>query len=125
MYMAQKILVAEDEKPLASALHLKLTNAGYDVTVVENGQDVLDILSKEKFDMLLLDLVMPKLDGFAVLERLHPFGTLHVIVLSNLSQDEDRRRVASCGVQDYFVKSDTPIADIVMRVTSLLAHGKT
>ena len=122
--MAQKILVAEDEVPLARALELKLTSAGYAVRVVGDGQAALDALAKEKFDCLVLDLVMPRLDGFAVLANIGAMlPDMHIIVLSNLSQDEDRKRVASYGVKNSFVKSDTPIADIIKSVNVLLAHG--
>lgn len=122
----QRILVAEDEVPLAKALHLKLTNAGYDVAVVGDGEQALAAIDAGTYALLILDLVMPKLDGFAVLEKI---GTskpnMHIIVLSNLSQDEDRKRVAAYGVKDYFVKSDTPINDIIKQVNTLLAHGTT
>ncbi len=122
--MVPKILVAEDELSLARALQLKLTSAGYEVHVVRNGREVLDAVAKEKFDLLILDLVMPVLDGFGVLEKIdNSVPGMRIVVLSNLGQDEDRRRVAQHGVTDYFVKSDTPIADIATRVNSLLAHG--
>jgi two-component system alkaline phosphatase synthesis response regulator PhoP len=122
--MAQKILVAEDEKPLASALALKLKSAGYDVSTVADGQQALETLAKEKFDVLLLDLIMPKLDGFMVLEAIgKSMPDMHIMVLTNLGQEEDLKRVTQYGVKDFFVKSDTPIADIIHRVNTLLAHG--
>jgi len=122
--MAQKILVAEDELPLARALQMKLTNAGYEVRVAVDGQEALDVLAKEKFDLLLLDLMMPRVDGFAVLAKIDTsLPGMRIMVLSNLGQEEDRKRVAAHGVTDYFVKSDTPIADIITRVNTILAHG--
>lgn len=122
--MAQKILIAEDEQPLAKALQLKLVNAGYDVHVAGNGQEALDILAKEKFDLLLLDLLMPQVDGFTVLAKIGAtMPDMKIIVLSNLGQEEDRSRVAQFGVKNYFIKSDTPIADILKTVNVLLAHG--
>lgn len=122
--MAKKILIAEDEQPLARTLELKLTSAGYAVRVVGNGQEALDALAKEKFDLLMLDLVMPKLDGFGVLEKIdNSVPGMHIMALSNLGQEEDRRRVAAHGVTDYFIKSNTPIAEIITRVNFLLAHG--
>jgi len=124
MYMAQKILVAEDEQPLATALQLKLASAGYDVHVVGDGQEALDALAKDTFDLLILDLVMPKLDGFAVLEKIdNSIAGMRIMVLSNLGQEEDRKRVFSYGVTEYYVKSDTPIKEIIDRVKIILAHG--
>lgn len=122
--MAKRILVAEDERPLATALQLKLTSAGHEVRVVGNGQDVLDTLSREKFDLLLLDLIMPKLDGFSVLEKIgKSIPDMFIIVLSNLGQEEDRKRVETFGISDYIVKSNTPITEIITRINFLLAHG--
>ena len=70
MALKKKILIVEDEKPMARALELKLTRAGYDAASANDGQSGLDYLEKNKVDLILLDLIMPKLDGFAVLERL-------------------------------------------------------
>jgi DNA-binding response OmpR family regulator len=122
--MGGKILIAEDEKPLASALALKLMSAGYEAHVVTDGQQALEKLAKEKFDVLLLDLIMPKLDGFMVLEAIGlSMPGMRIMVLSNLGQEEDLKRVAAYGIKDYFVKSDTPIADIIKRVSTIFAHG--
>ena len=117
---SKKILIAEDEKPLAQVLTLKLERSGFDVRVAVNGQEALDVLAKEKFDLVLLDLVMPKVDGFGVLKELKKRGdATKVIVLSNLSQEEDAKKAKELGAQDFFIKSNTPIADIVEKVTAL------
>lgn len=122
--MIRSILVAEDERPLATAMQLKFASEGYKVTVVSNGQEALDALAKDSFDVLLLDLVMPVVDGFTVLEKIGVTKPdMHIIVISNLGQEEDRARVAALGIRDYYVKSDTTIAEIVNRVNLLLAHG--
>lgn len=113
--MNKKILVAEDEKPMAKAMELKLSHSGFDVKTVFNGEEVLAIIEQEKFDLIFLDLIMPKLDGFHVLEELKKKNsTVPIVVLSNLGQEEDIRRAKELGAKDYFVKSDTPIADIVV-----------
>ncbi|MBL8030238.1 MAG: response regulator [Candidatus Doudnabacteria bacterium] len=110
----KKILVAEDEKPLAKALSLKLTKMGFLVSSVFNGAEALKTLQKEKFDFILLDLIMPEKDGFKVLTELQAKkNTTPVAVLSNLGQEEDTKRAKSLGAVAYFVKSDTPIQDIV------------
>lgn len=117
----KRILVAEDERPIARALELKLSAAGYSVTTVFNGEDAILELSKNDFDLLLLDLIMPKVDGFGVLEsmRSKKIG-VPVIVLSNLSQEEDLKRAKELGVKDYFVKSDNPISEIIDHVRKAL-----
>ena len=116
-----RILIIEDEKPLARALDLKLTNAGYETTLAFNGEEALEILKTEKFGLLLLYLMMPKVDGFGVLEELKKRGNkTPVIVITNLSQKEDEKRAASLGAKEFFVKSNTPIAELVKRVQKIL-----
>lgn len=117
----KKILIAEDEKPMARAMELKLSKEGMDVTVAHNGREAIDFLSKQDFDLVLCDLIMPVKDGFSVLEFLQQSGKkTPVIVASNLSQEEDVRRSRSLGAVDYFVKSDTPIGEIVEKVKKYL-----
>lgn len=117
MSQIRNILIAEDEKPLASALELKLTHEGFIVTVVHNGQECLDKLKSADFDVLLLDLMMPVVDGFQVLEQLKNHEPKpKVFVLSNLSQTEDEKRAKELGATDFFVKSNTPLSVIVEQV---------
>jgi two-component system alkaline phosphatase synthesis response regulator PhoP len=118
----KKILVAEDEKALARTLKLKLENAGYFVTAVYNGDEVFRELDAGRFDLLVLDLVMPGLDGFGVLARLKQRGVkMPVVVLSNLSQAEDIQRVVSLGTGHYLIKSETAIKDVVAQIGQILA----
>ncbi len=97
--MSQKhILIVEDEKPLAHALELKLKKEGHTVALARDGQECLDLIEKTTFDVVLLDLMMPVLDGFQVLERLN--GMAHkpvVFVLSKLIQREDEQKVLEHG----------------------------
>lgn len=114
MVKNKKILVAEDEKPLAKALEIKLSKEGFDVSIVSNGEEAISLLSKENFDALILDLIMPKKDGFAVLEYLKGKNKkLKIIVLSNLAQEEDFKKAKALGAKSYFVKSNTPIVELV------------
>jgi DNA-binding response OmpR family regulator len=110
----KKILIVEDEKPLAHALELKMTHEGYETTVASTGRQGLEEASSGKYDLILLDLILPEVDGFAILEglkakKLKPI----VVVLSNLGQDEDRKKAEEFGVKNYLVKSNVPLADIV------------
>lgn len=117
------ILIADDEKPLANALQLKLKKEGFDVNVSYDGLECIQAVQKVDPEILLLDLVMPNLDGFGVLEKLKELKSkAKVIVLSNLSQDEDVTRVKSLGAVNYFVKSNTPLKDIVDYVIKLLQN---
>jgi two-component system, OmpR family, response regulator VicR len=113
----KKILIVEDEKPLSHALELKLSHEGFAVSTALNGQQCLDLLASETFDIVLLDLMMPVVDGFQVLTQLKAKGTMpYVIVLSNLSQHEDEERVLALGAKKYFIKSNTPLSVIVEEV---------
>jgi DNA-binding response OmpR family regulator len=115
------ILVAEDERPVAKALQLKLEHSGFTVSIVENGEDALKMLGEQKIDLLILDLMMPKLDGFGVLEAMKEKGIkTPVMVASNLSQTEDIERAKKLGAKDYYIKSDTPVASVVEHVEKML-----
>lgn len=108
------ILVAEDERSLAQALSLKLTKAGHKVIIAQDGEEALSQIAKNDFAVIILDLVMPKKDGFAVLEGIKKMKkNIFPIILTNLAQEEDRIRVMSLGAKAYFVKSNTPLADII------------
>ena len=114
----KKILIVEDERPLAHALELKFTHEGYDVTIATDGEEGLKLAKASKYSMILLDLIMPQMDGFTFMEQLKKKSP--VIVLSNLGQDEDKERAAKLGAVDYFVKSNTPITDIIKKVKSVI-----
>lgn len=110
----KKILIVEDEKPLAHALELKMTHEGYETTVASTGREGLEKASTGDYDLILLDLILPEVDGFAILEGIKSKNLKPVVVvLSNLGQDEDRKKAQELGVKDYLVKSNVPLADIV------------
>jgi DNA-binding response OmpR family regulator len=114
----KRILIIEDERPLSHALELKFTHEGFDCTVANNGAEGLKEANTGKFAMILLDLIMPEMDGFTFLQNLKK--KTPVIVLSNLGQDEDRARAKELGAKDYMVKSNTPITEIVKVVKTFL-----
>lgn len=121
MDITKKILIIEDEKTLARALKLKLSLAGFIVTTVFNGEDGVALILKEPFAVILLDVMMPKMDGFAVLTILKEENIqTPVIVLSNLSQENYMKRTKELGAKDFLIKSNTPINTIVERVRKLL-----
>lgn len=115
--MAKKVLIVEDERPLAHALELKLQHEGCQTTAVHNGKDALAQLDGGGFDVVLLDMMMPEMDGFQVLQQLHAKGNMPtVFVLSNLSLHDDEQRVLGLGAKKYFIKSNTPLAVIVEEI---------
>jgi DNA-binding response OmpR family regulator len=115
--MSKNVLIAEDEKPLSHALSLKLTREGFLVDIAQNGQECLDMIKAKKYDVLLLDLMMPVIDGFQVLESSKKISHIpKIIVLSNLSQKEDEDRVLSLGASKYFIKSNVSLSQIVEEI---------
>lgn len=117
----KKILIVEDEKPLAHALELKVGHEGYETHVALTGADGLKEALTGSYDCILLDLIMPELDGFSLLQEMQAKKMkTPVIVLSNLGQEEDKEKAKSLGVIEYFVKANTPILDIVKRVKAAI-----
>lgn len=117
---SKKILIVEDEKPLARALELKLTHEGFEVHVLSNGEGVIPLIETEKISLIICDLIMPKVDGFQILTAIKEKGIkIPVIVLTNLSQAEDEKRVRSLGATEFFVKSDTPLLKIVEYIKNI------
>ena len=113
----KRILIIEDEKPMARALELKISHAGFEAHSVSNGEEGLALLEKEKFDRVLLDLIMPKLNGFGVLEEMKKRGIkTPAMVQTNLAQEEDEKRAKALGAKEFFIKSNTPIAEIVEQI---------
>ncbi len=117
----KRILIVEDEHPLAHALELKLRSHGFDTMIASNGKEGLEAVAAGKFNLILLDLILPGLDGFAFLEQLRRKNKkIQVIVLSNLGQEEDKERAAKFDIAEYHVKANTPLSAIVESVTSFL-----
>ncbi len=117
----KKILIAEDERPLARALALKLEKEGYTVTVATDGDMVLEDVEKETYDLVLMDIMMPHHDGFSLLADFKEKKMrTPVVVLSNLGQDSDKARAKELGAKDYFIKSEIKLSDIVAYVKKIV-----
>ena len=114
-----KILVAEDDKYLVRVYQTKFTKAGFEVRIGADGEEAEKILQTFMPDIILLDLMMPKKDGFEVLKDLkasEKFKNIPVIVTSNLAQPEDKQKALAMGANEYIVKSDIPIQGIVQKL---------
>lgn len=126
--MAHKILVVEDEEILLTALQEELRQGGYTVDGAVDGEDGLVKIKAFKPDLVLLDLVMPKMDGMAVLRKLKESpetAELPVVILTNLSDYERISEALSLGAKDYLVKANYSLADLMDKVKAVLARGKT
>lgn len=117
----KKILIAEDEKPLARAISLKLEKEGFLTEMVYDGEEVEKKITAGEYDLILMDLMMPKLDGFSVMEKMKSDNIkIPVIIMSNLSQETDKARVIQAGAIAYFVKSDIKLFEVVAFIKETL-----
>ena len=120
-----KVLVAEDDAFLSKAYAAKLTKEGFEVISALNGEEIMEKVKSEKPDIILLDIVMPKKNGFDVLYDLKQEPSTKntpVIILSNLGQEEDIKRGKDLGADDYLIKSDIAINDVVDKIKQVLAR---
>jgi DNA-binding response OmpR family regulator len=115
----KKILLVEDDDSLAKVYLTRLQAEGFDVKRAPNGEEALASAVAYKPDLILLDVMMPRVTGFDVLDILrNTEQTAHVkiIMLTALGQDADKDKAKSLGVDDYLVKSQVVIADVVARI---------
>ena len=112
----KKILLVEDDDALASVYVTRLQAEGFDIKRVPNGEDALSAALQYRPDLIVLDVMMPKVSGFDVLDIIRntpEIGNVKIVMLTALSQDSDKQRAQQLGVDDYLVKSQVVIADVV------------
>jgi DNA-binding response OmpR family regulator len=122
MAIQGKVLLIEDEKMLSTMYATKFAKEGYDLVQAFDGETGLAKAKSETPAVILLDIIMPRLDGFAVLKALKSDATLKsvpVILLTNLGQDEDIKKGKALGAADYFIKANHTPAEVVDKVKSL------
>jgi DNA-binding response OmpR family regulator len=115
----KKVLLVDDEKAILKVLSIKLRISGYDVVTAPGGQEALDLVKTECPDIMLLDVIMPGIDGFEVLQKLRPSSQLPVIVLS--ARPENAQKALSLGANDFIAKP-LDVDDLVKRIELLLDH---
>ncbi len=115
----KRILLVEDDDALANVYVTRLQAEGFDVRRVANGEEALATALSYHPDLVVLDVMMPKVSGFDVLDILRntpETANLKIIMLTALSQESDKERAQSLGVDDYLVKSQVVIADVIDRI---------
>lgn len=123
--MAEKkiILLVEDEPLLRNLLKQRLEKEGFEVLAAENGQEALEILKGKGLDLILLDIILPKVSGFELMEKVREdpqYQKTPVIVISNLGQESDIEKGERLGAVGYFVKAHVSIEDLVRQIKSYL-----
>lgn len=119
-----KILIAEDDSELRLMFQRFLTRNGFDVTVVSNGQEALDILSQKFFDLIISDIMMPVLDGYELVRSLRDSGdATPILMITAKSEYEDMRLGFLSGTDDYMVKPIN-INEMLLRINALLRRAQ-
>ena len=115
--MSKYVLIAEDDQFLSKMYRFHLEEEGWDVEVAPNGEEAIAAMDKKKPDILLLDLLMPKVDGYGVMEHIKKKGyKFPFIIMSNLSQQIDTEQCKEFGAKDYFVKSEIEMESVSEKI---------
>ena len=114
-----KILVCDDDREIVEAITIYLEKEGYSVTVAYNGKEALDTLRREQVQLIILDIMMPEMDGIEALLRLREYSAIPVILLSAKSEDADKINGLNVGADDYITKPFNPL-ELLARVKSQL-----
>jgi len=124
--MAKKILLIEDEQVLADVLISKLMKEGYETNVAYEGEDGYKKIGEWKPELILLDIVLPKMNGYEILEKMQAAGNkTPVIVISNSGQPVEIERTKKLGAVDHLVKTQFDPAEVITKVNSYLSAGQT
>ncbi|HEY4497943.1 MAG TPA: response regulator [Candidatus Paceibacterota bacterium] len=125
MEYPQKILIVDDDEFLLDMYVLKFKEAGFEVEIAQNGEEAIEKAKTLNPDAILLDIVMPKIDGFEVLRRFKKENIAPgavIFILSNLGQKEDTERGLDLGAVDYIVKAHFTPSEVVTRVKGILEN---
>ncbi len=119
-----KILVCDDDKEIVEAISIYLENEGYQVSKVYNGREALDILEEEVIHLIIMDIMMPQMDGIRATMKIREENNIPVIMLSAKSEDTDKILGLNMGADDYITKPFNPL-ELIARVKSQLRRYTT
>ena len=121
--MAKKILIVEDDKFLRELIARKLTDEGFEIVEAVDGEDGIKKIKETKPDLVLLDLILPNIDGFEVLSRVKgdvSLASIPIIILSNLGQKEEVEKGLELGAADYLIKAHFTPGEIIEKIKNIL-----
>jgi len=122
----ERILVIEDDKHISKLVKYNLEKAGYDCTVVVSGEEAFGLLDKEQIDLIILDIMLPKMDGFEVCRSIKQeakYKNIPIVMLTAKGEEVDRIVGLELGADDYIVKPFSP-RELVLRIKAILRRGK-
>jgi DNA-binding response OmpR family regulator len=117
--MSKRILIADDEPRYLRLLEANLRTEGYEVVTAQDGLQALEVFSSQPIDLALLDVMMPRLDGFSTCQRLREFSNVPIIILTAKGEEQDRVRGLDLGADDYMVKPFSA-TELLARVRAVL-----
>ena len=123
MINVRTVLVADDDINIRQFLKIRLSYLGYNVIIATNGQEVLSILEKEKLDLIILDIILPQIDGYKVCRILRKFSRVPIILLTALANTLDRIRGLDLGADEYLTKPFAP-DELEACIRSLLTRSR-
>ena len=124
----KKILIVEDDNFVAEVYFAKLTEMGYQATLAQNGEEGLAELKKNKIDLILLDILMPVMNGMEMLEEIkkqEEWKNIPVILLTNVGEKESIQKVREFGVKDYLIKSHFTPAEVIEKIEAVFKNNKS
>ena len=124
----KKILIVEDDNFVAEVYLAKLSEMGYETALAQNGEEGLAELKKGKVDLILLDILMPIMNGIEMLEEVkknEEWKNIPVILLTNIGEKESIQKVREMGVKNYLIKSHFTPAEVIEKVESVFLENKT
>jgi DNA-binding response OmpR family regulator len=122
--MPKRILIVDDEPRYLRLLEANLRTEGYEVATAQDGMQALDVFSTQPIDLVLLDVMMPRLDGFGVCQRLREFSSVPIVILTARGEEQDRVRGLDLGADDYLVKPFSA-TELLARVRAVLRRART
>ena len=120
----KKIIIIEDEKSLLKALRIELADSNLEILSALDGESGLALVKREKPDLVLLDILMPRMDGYEVLKFLKTNKStknIPVIVLTNLGQEEEKKRCLDLGAQSFYIKASVRLDELAKKINQALA----
>ena len=121
--MTQRILVVDDEPRYLRLLEANLRTEGFEVVTAQDGNEALDVFSAHPVDLIILDIMLPKMDGFAVCQRIREYSTVPIIMLTAKGGEKDRVRGLDVGADDYLVKPFS-VMELLARVRAVLRRAQ-
>ena len=121
--MTKRVLIVDDEPRYLRLLEANLRTEGYEVITAQDGQQAVDVFSSQPIDLVLLDIMMPRLDGFGATQRIREFSSVPIIILTAKGEEQDRVRGLDLGADDYLVKPFSA-TELLARVRAVLRRAQ-